>query len=117
MKKLVLSLAFVLMGSFAIGQELTKEQIKEQKKQRKALMSMVQDTEAKIQQNPVAAANALKTATSNELVNTDAYVWFVSTSAKKAVIDNENRKLSLSIRALLEPSEQPAQEEEEVAAE
>lgn len=92
MKKLVLSLAFVLMGSFAIGQELTKEQIKEQKKQRKALMTMVQDTEAKIQQNPVAAANALKTATSNELVNTDAYVWFVSTSAKKAVIDNENRK-------------------------
>lgn len=92
MKKLALSLAFVLMGSFAIGQELTKEQIKEQKKQRKALMTMVQDTEAKIQQNPVAAANALKTATSNELVNTDAYVWFVSTSAKKAVIDNENRK-------------------------
>ncbi|MBR3616506.1 MAG: tetratricopeptide repeat protein [Bacteroidaceae bacterium] len=92
MKKLVLSLAFVLMGSFAIGQELTKEQIKEQKKQRKALMTMVQDTEAKIQQDPVAAANALKTATSNELVNTDAYVWFVSTSAKKAVIDNENRK-------------------------
>lgn len=80
------------MGSFAIGQELTKEQIKEQKKQRKALMTMVQDTEAKIQQNPVAAANALKAATSNELVNTDAYVWFVSTSAKKAVIDNENRK-------------------------
>ena len=33
MKKLVLSLALVLAGSFAIGQELTKEQIKEQKKQ------------------------------------------------------------------------------------
>lgn len=92
MKKLVLSLAFVLMGSFAIGQELTKEQIKEQKKQRKALMTMVQDTEAKIQQDPVAAANALRSATNNELVNKDAYVWFVSTSAKKAVIDNENRK-------------------------
>lgn len=92
MKKLVLSLAFVLMGSFAIGQELTKEQIKEQKKQRKALMTMVQDTEAKISEDPVGAARALKVATSNSLVNTDAYVWYVSVSAKKAVIDAENRK-------------------------
>ena len=92
MKKLVLSLALVLMGSFAIGQELTKEQIKEQKKQKKALMTMVQDTEAKISVNPVAAVNALKTATSNPLVNEDAYVWFVSASAKKAVVDDENRK-------------------------
>ncbi len=92
MKKLVLSLAFVLMGSFAIGQELTKEQIKEQKKQRKALMNMVQDTEAKISADPVGAARALKAATGNDLVNTDAYVWYVSTNAKKAVVDNENRK-------------------------
>lgn len=92
MKKLVLSLAFVLMGSFAIGQELTKEQIKEQKKQRKALMTMVQDTEAKISEDPVGAARALKVATSNSLVNTDAYVWYVSVSAKKAIIDAENRK-------------------------
>lgn len=92
MKKLVLSLALVLACSFAMGQELTKEQIKEQKKQRKALMTMVQDTEAQISMDPVGAANALKVATSNELVNQDAYVWFVSASAKKAVVDNENRK-------------------------
>ena len=75
-----------------MGQELTKEQIKEQKKQRKALMTMVQDNESKIQMDPVGVANALKVATSSELVNKDPYVWFVSTSAKKAVIDNENRK-------------------------
>lgn len=92
MKKLVFSLAFVLMGSFAIGQELTKEQIKEQKKLKKALMTMVQDTEAKISADPIGAARALKAATGNALVNTDAYVWYVSTSAKKAVIDDENRK-------------------------
>ena len=92
MKKLVFSLAFVLMGSFAIGQELTKEQIKEQKKQKKALMTMVQDTEAKISADPIGAARALKAATANALVNTDAYVWYVSTSAKKAIIDDENRK-------------------------
>ena len=32
MKKLVLSLALVLGATFAFGQELTKEQLKEQKK-------------------------------------------------------------------------------------
>lgn len=92
MKKLVLSLALVLAGSFAIGQELTKEQIKEQKKQAKALMKVVMDAESNISTNPVSAANALKTAVNSELVNKDAYVWFVSASAKKAVIDGENRK-------------------------
>ena len=92
MKKLVLSLECVLISSFAIGQELTKEQIKEQKKQTKALMKVVMDAETNIATNPVAAANAIKTATSNELVNQNPYVWYVSMNAKKAVIDAENRK-------------------------
>ena len=92
MKKLVLSLALVLVSSFAIGQELTKEQIKEQKKQRKALMNMVTDAEAKISVDPVGVANAVKTALKNPLVNTDPYVWYVSVSAKKAIVDGENRK-------------------------
>lgn len=92
MKKLVLSLALVLVSSIAIGQELTKEQIKEQKKQKKALMNMVMDAEAKISVDPVGVANAVKAATKNPLVNTDPYVWYVSTNAKKTVIDNENRK-------------------------
>ena len=38
MKKLVLSLALVLGASFAFGQELTKEELKKQKKEIKALM-------------------------------------------------------------------------------
>jgi hypothetical protein len=92
MKKLVLSLALVLVSSFAIGQELTKEQIKEQKKQKKALMNMVTDAEAKISVDPVGVANAVKTALKNPLVNTDPYVWYVSVSAKKAIVDGENRK-------------------------
>ena len=92
MKKLVLSLALVLISSFAIGQELTKEQIKEQKKQKKALMKVVSNAESNIATDPVGAANALKTAVNSELVNKDAYVWFVSASAKKAVVDGENRK-------------------------
>lgn len=92
MKKLVLSLAFVLAATFSFGQELSKEELKLRKKQKKALMGVVQDAEANIMSDPTAAANAVKAATSNELVNTDAYVWFVSMSAKKAVMDEENRK-------------------------
>ena len=48
--------------------------------------------ESNISSDPVGAANALKTAVNSELVNKDAYVWFVSASAKKAVVDGENRK-------------------------
>ena len=92
MKKLVLSLAVVLAATCSFGQELSKEELKLRKKQTKALMGVVQDAEANIMSNPTAAANAIKAATSNELVNTDAYVWYVSVSAKKAVMDEENRK-------------------------
>ena len=38
MKKLVLSLAMVLGATFAFGQELSKEELKQQKRQIKALM-------------------------------------------------------------------------------
>ena len=88
MKKLVLSLAIVLFSSFAVAQELTKEQ----KKQRKNLMNMVSDAENNTAADPIAAANAMKTAINNELVNTDPYVWYVSANAKKTVVDSENYK-------------------------
>lgn len=86
MKKQVLSILLLLASSFAVGQEPTKEQ------QRMALINMVRSQEAKIAQDPAAAAKAVRAATDNELVNTDAYVWYVSILAKKTVIDNENRK-------------------------
>lgn len=86
MKKQVLSILLLLASSFAMGQEPTKEQ------QRMALINMVMNQEAKIAQDPAAAAKAVRAATDNELVNTDAYVWYVSILAKKTVIDNENRK-------------------------
>ena len=86
MKKQVLSILLLLASSFAVGQEPTKEQ------QRMALINMVISQEAKIAQDPAAAAKAVRAATDNELVNTDAYVWYVSILAKKTVIDNENRK-------------------------
>lgn len=92
MKKLVLSLAFVLMGSFAVGQELTKEQIKAQKKEKKVLLKAVQDAETNIATDPVGAARVLSSVTTNPLMNENAYVWYVSANAKKAIIDGENRK-------------------------
>ncbi len=92
MKKLVLSLAMVLGATFAFGQELTKEELKQQKRQIKALMGIVNDAEVNLQTDPVGAANSLRPVLVNTLVNQDAYVWYVSASAKKAVIDNENNK-------------------------
>lgn len=82
----------VLAATFAFGQELTKEQLKQQKKEIKALMNVVGDAEANISNDPEAAAAAVKTALKSPLVNKDAYVWYVSASAKVGVINNENRK-------------------------
>ena len=92
MKKLVLSFAFVLAAAFAFGQELSKEELKQQKRQIKALMGVAEDAEVNLLTNPTAAAEAMKTVTESPLVNQDPYVWFVSASAKKGVIDEENRK-------------------------
>ena len=92
MKKLVLSLAMVLGATFAFGQELSKEELKQQKKQIKALMSVVNDAEMNLQSDPVAAANALRPVLKNSLVNKDAYVWYVSANAKQNVIAHENNK-------------------------
>ena len=69
MKKQVFSILLLLASSFAVGQEPTKEQ------QRMALINMVVNQQAKIAQDPAAAAKAVRAATDNEHVNPDAYVW------------------------------------------
>ena len=92
MKKLVMSIVFVLGATFAFGQELTKEELKQQKKEIKTLVNIAKDAELNLQADPVAAVNAMKQVISNPLVQTDPFVWYVSASAKKAVIDAENRK-------------------------
>ena len=92
MKKLVMSIAFVLAASFAFGQELTKEELKQQKKEIKALENIAKDAELNLQTDPVAAVNAMKPVIANPLVQTNPFIWYVSVSAKKAAIDAENRK-------------------------
>ena len=92
MKKLVLSLAMVLGATFAFGQELSKEELKQQKKQIKALMAVANDAEMNMQSDPIGAANAMRPVVKNSLVNKDAYVWYVSASAKQNVVTAENNK-------------------------
>ena len=92
MKKLVLSIALVLAATFTFGQELSKEELKQQKRQIKALMNVANDAEMNLTTDPTGAANAMRAVVSSPLVNTDAYVWYVSASAKKGIVDEENRK-------------------------
>ena len=87
-----MSIAVVLTATFAFGQELTKEELKQQKREIKALMNIAKDAEVNFQADPVAAVNAMKPVIANPLVKTDPYVWYVSVSAKKAAIDAENGK-------------------------
>lgn len=95
MKKVILSLAVVLSASLVSGQELTKEQIKAQKKERKALMTKVKEAEKAITiEDYNGALNTVMPATQNPLTNTDAYVWYVACKAKKGIIDAENFKRS-----------------------
>lgn len=82
----------VLGATFAFGQELSKEELKQQKKQIKALMAIVNDAEMNMQSDPVGAANAMRPVLKSSLVNKDAYVWFVSASAKQNVVAAENNK-------------------------
>ena len=92
MKKLVISIAFVLGASFAFAQELTKEELKQQQREIKGLVNIAKEAEIDLLTDPVSAVNNMKPVISNPLVKTNPYIWFVSVSAKKAAIDNENRK-------------------------
>lgn len=95
MKKIVLSLALVLSASLVSGQQLTKEQIKAQKKEQKALMLKAKEADKAITAgDPAGALNTIQEAIKSPLTNKDAYVWYVACKAKKGVIDNENFKRS-----------------------
>ena len=92
MKKLVISIAFVLGATFAFGQELTKEELKEQQKEIRKLVNIAKNAEYSMTEDPVSAANEMKSVISNPLVKTNPYIWYVSISAKKAAINAENNK-------------------------
>lgn len=90
MKKLILSLTLALSTMVAFGQALTKEELKAQKKQIKALMVVAKDADKAILDSPESALNKVKACIESPLVNNDAYVWYVSAKARKAIVDKEN---------------------------
>ncbi len=95
MKKAILSLALVLSASLVSGQQLTKEQIKAQKKEQKALMLKAKEADKAITAgDPAGALNTIQPAINSPLTNKNAYVWYVACKAKKGVIDAENFKRS-----------------------
>ena len=86
MKKIVLSLALVLSASLVSGQQLTKEQIKAQKKEQKALMLKAKEADKAITAgDPAGALNTIQPVINSPLTNNDAYVWYVACKAKKGV--------------------------------
>lgn len=90
MKKLVFSLTLLLSATLSFGQTLSKEELKAQKKQIKVLMTEAKDAEKLILDNPDAALQKVSVCTESPLVNNNAYVWYVKTQARKAIIDRDN---------------------------
>lgn len=90
MKKLILSLTLLLSTAIAFGQTLSKEELKAQKKQKKALMTEAKTAEKLILDNPDAALAKIIPCTQSPLINGDAYVWYVQVQARKAIIDRDN---------------------------
>lgn len=97
MKKLLLSVTLILAAAISFGQGLSKEELKNQKRQKKALMGLIADAEKAILNDPAAAINALKPALEGdqkELVANEPYLWYVLANAKVAVVNQENLKRS-----------------------
>lgn len=83
-------MTLILSAVIAFGQGLSKEELKAQKKQIKALMNIVKDAETAIIEDPNRALASLKTPIESKLVNNDPYLWYVVSKAKKVIIDTEN---------------------------
>ena len=94
MKKLVLSLTLALSVSAAFAQQLTKEEIKAQKRQAKSLMVVAKDAEKLIVNDPATALNNVKMCIESPLVNNDPYVWYISSKARRAIVDRDNHARS-----------------------
>lgn len=95
MKKLLLSVTLMLAAAISFGQGLSKEELKNQKRQKKALMGLIADAEKSIVSDPAAAINALKPALEGDhkaLVANEPYLWYVLANAKLAIVNQENLK-------------------------
>lgn len=92
MKKLLLSLTLMLAVTTVFAQGLSKEELKAQKKQKKALMGVIADAEAAIVENPQAALDALAPALTGEhkaLVANEPSLWYVVAMSKLGIMNQE----------------------------
>lgn len=92
MKKLLLSFTMMLAVAVAFGQGLSKEELKAQKKAKKALMGVIGDAEALLLDNPQATLDALTPALEGEhkaLVANEPQLWYVCAMAKQGIMNNE----------------------------
>lgn len=97
LKKLLLSLTLVMAVTAVFAQELSKEELKQMKRQKKALMQMISDAEKAIPTDPAGALNTLRPAFDGDykhLVLNEPYLWYVSAMAKVGVLNQENVKHS-----------------------
>ncbi len=91
-KRLFLSVTLMLAVAVTFGQELSKEELKAQKRQKKALMSLIGDAEKAILDNPAGAIDALRPALEGDqssLVANETYLWYVLANAKLGVMNQE----------------------------
>ena len=95
-KRLLLSFTLILAVSFAFGQELSKEELKAQKKNKKVLMGIISDAEKVLLDDPAGALNALQPALTGEhsaLVANEPYLWYILASAKLGIMQQEQLKM------------------------
>lgn len=91
-KRLFLSVTLMLAVAVAFGQTLSKDQLKEMRRQKKALMGLISDAEKAILDNPAGAINALQPAVNGDqkaLVANEPYLWYVLANAKLGVLNQE----------------------------
>lgn len=92
MKKLLLSVTMMLAVAVVFGQGLSKEELKAQKKAKKALMGVIADAEKALLDNPQAALDALAPALEGEhkaLVANEPQLWYVCAMAKQGIMNQE----------------------------
>lgn len=90
MKKLALSLTLILSATIAFGQTLSKEELKAQKREAKALMVAAKDAEKLIVDNPATALDNIQACVNSPLVNNDPYIWYIAAKSRKSIVENEN---------------------------
>lgn len=94
-RRLFLSVALMFAVVVSFSQELSKEELKNMKRQKKALMGLITDAEKAILDNPAGAIEILRPAVEGDqkgLVANEPSLWYVLANAKLGIVNQENLK-------------------------